>query len=133
MFLATLASSTDPEEVAEKILAASLCADCTKAGNSCPIYEPGKFVDSCVEYYPCKPEPEPPDCEEAKCQFHIGQKVEYQGVIRTIYDIDLGYGGILALDGDKYISPGDPHNRCIEAPIGDCKKVEEPSNSHPSS
>ena len=38
---------------------------------------------------------------------------------RTIYDLDAGYG-ILALDGDKYISPGHPENRCIEAPMRDC-------------
>ena len=72
------------------------------------------------------PEPEdhqPPDgdCSASVCSaFQIGDTVEYQGEPRTVYDVDEGYG-MLALDGDKYIAPSHPDNRCIEAPMGDCK------------
>ena len=52
--------------------------------------------------------------------FKLGQKVNYQGEIRTIYDIDEGYD-ILALDGDKYICPCHEENRCIEAPMAECE------------
>ena len=53
-------------------------------------------------------------------KFKLGQKVKYRGETRTIYDIDEGYG-ILALDGDKYISPDHEDNRCIEAQMEDCE------------
>jgi hypothetical protein len=62
-------------------------------------------------------------CHPTPCSaFLIGQEVIYQGVKRIIYDIDEGYG-VLALDGDKYISPADPENRCIEANFYECNPV----------
>jgi len=51
--------------------------------------------------------------------WELGQEVVFQGVVRTVYDIDEGYD-ILALDGDKYICPNHEENRCIEAPFSEC-------------
>jgi len=61
--------------------------------------------------------------EPQGCKFKIGQTVMHKNVERVIYDIDEGYD-ILALDGDKYISPNDPSNRCIEAKFSECEIVE---------
>ena len=61
------------------------------------------------------------DCPASVCSaFSIGQAVLYKGETRTVYDVDEGYG-MLALDGDKYICPNHPDNRCVEAPMGDCE------------
>jgi hypothetical protein len=62
-------------------------------------------------------------CSGASCSaFFVGQQVIHKGVKRTIYDIDEGYG-IIALDGDKYISPSHPENRCIEVSVYECNPV----------
>ena len=55
------------------------------------------------------------------CDFYIGQKVVYMGNVHTVYDVDEGWGGFLALDGDKYICPNHEDNRCISAPMSGCK------------
>lgn len=57
-------------------------------------------------------------------QFKPGDLVIYQGARRTIYDIDEGHG-VLALDGDKYISPSHPENRCIVALASECTPVKK--------
>jgi len=62
-------------------------------------------------------------CSGASCSaFFIGQEVIHNGVKRIIHDIDEGYG-IIALDGEKYISPAHPDNRCIEANWYECNPV----------
>lgn len=56
------------------------------------------------------------------CLFQLNQDVIYQGIKRKIYDIDYGYK-ILALDGNKYISPNHPENFCIEALMDECELI----------
>lgn len=79
-----------------------------------PIHDPRNDEDSYREQAEG-------DCPASVCSaFSIGQTVLYKGETRTVYDVDEGYG-MLALDGDRYICPNHPDNRCIEAPMGDCK------------
>jgi len=51
--------------------------------------------------------------------FKIGQYVIYKGYKYLVCDVDEGHG-ILALDGDKYISPNHELNRCTEARMSEC-------------
>jgi hypothetical protein len=57
--------------------------------------------------------------EIADTKWQIGQTVIYRGEKRMITDVDLGYC-YLALDGDCYITPDHPENRCISAPMHEC-------------